>query len=152
MTDATANGRAGQLRAATRRLLARIGSTALPQQPQDPLSKPAAIARAVAAVPHRSTGVRVWLFADATLVHGLWLCVLEDTQAVHVVEVGAFDGQTHVLATVQRRRDASKPAARARATAHGGALPHLLGCGWPRGPEEEIRRVHRRSGRRRYLH
>lgn len=152
MNDAAAKGRASQFRAATRRLLARLGTTILPQQPHDPLSKPAAITRAIAALPHSGPGLRVWLFADATLVHGLWLCVLEAAQAVHVVEVGAFDGQTRVVVTVARRHDAPEPAARAGATSRGSALPHLLGCGRPPRPEADIRQISGRTRLRRFAH
>lgn len=151
MTDA-GSGRVRQLRAATRRLLARLGSTLLPQHPQDPLSKGAAISRAIMALPHPGRGVRVWLFADAHLVHGLWLCVLEDTHAVHVVEVGAFDGHTQIIVTAQRRRDGQHPVSRSRGKSRGTALPHLLRCGRTPAPEAGVRRLGRQAGRRRVMH
>jgi len=97
--------RAGRLRAVTRRLLARLGSAVLPDTGDDLLPKDAAIVRAITAVPYPG-GLRVWTFADATLVFGLWLVILEDLRAVHVVEVDARTGDTRIVTSVVRRRGA----------------------------------------------
>lgn len=95
--------RPGLLRTATYRLLTRIGTAMIPQGHAEPLTKHQAIARAIATISHPG-GLRVWTFAGATLVHGLWLCVLEDLTAVHVVEIDARTGDAQIVTSVVRRR------------------------------------------------
>ncbi|MEV0273578.1 hypothetical protein AB0H43_32815 [Hamadaea sp. NPDC050747] len=96
------------MRAVMWRLLAGVGSVMLPYTPDDSLPKELAIARAIAAVPHRGDGVREWTFAGATQAHGWWLVVLEEPRSVHVVEVCARTGDVRVITS----RDATPPAGR----------------------------------------
>lgn len=92
------------LRAMTYRLMSRLAAMARPQPPATAyLGKRAALSRAIAAVPHPGGAVRVWLYVDAVLVHAVWVCVLEDAQAVRMVEVEARTGEVQLAVTVLDR-------------------------------------------------
>lgn len=68
-----------------------------------PLSKHAALIRAVALVPHPGTGLRTWMSIDAVLSQDVWVCVLEDMHAVHVVEVDSHTGEVRLTGSYRRR-------------------------------------------------
>jgi hypothetical protein len=64
------------------------------------MSKHAALARAITAIDPAGESVRTWRHADATLIEPCWVCLLEDSDAVHMVEVDAHTGAVdHVLST-----------------------------------------------------
>lgn len=70
-----------------------------------------ALDRAVTAIPD---GDRCdWVFADAALVNGVWICVLEDTEAVYLIDVSVFSGAARLLGRVSKAPDPGAVAAEA---------------------------------------
>lgn len=64
------------------------------------MSKRAALARAIGTIDNTSDRVRVWRYAEASLVDANWVCLLEDEHRLHVVEVNSQTGVAHhVLST-----------------------------------------------------
>jgi hypothetical protein len=93
-----------------------------------PLSKHAALIRAVALVPHPGTGLRTWMSIDAVLAQGVWVCVLEDLDSVHVVEVDSRTGDVRLAGSYRRRvagTDSMRP------TRSGAMAERSVRCGRP---------------------
>jgi hypothetical protein len=64
------------------------------------MSKRAALARAIGTIDNTDERVRVWRYAEASLVDNSWVCLLEDDSRLHVVEVNSQTGvATHVIST-----------------------------------------------------
>jgi hypothetical protein len=70
------------------------------------MTKHAALIRAVALVPYPGTGLRTWMSIDAVLAEEVWVCVLEDMHAVHVVEVNSRTGEVRLTGSYRRRHTA----------------------------------------------
>lgn len=45
-------------------------------------------------------GRQEWIFADAALVDRSWMCVVQDTDAVHLIEVSVHSGAARLLTSV----------------------------------------------------
>ena len=91
-----------------------------------PMTKHAALIRAVALVPHPGTGLRTWMSIDAVLAEDVWVCVLEDLHAVHVVEVDSHTGDVRLTGSYRRRLTAEEIA---RAGRSGRMVPRAVSCG-----------------------
>ncbi|GAA1776714.1 hypothetical protein [Luedemannella helvata] len=91
------------------------------------MTKQEAIARAIAAVPHRDSGMRTWVSVDATMLRGLWLCLLEDEWSVFVVCVSTQTSQAHLAAEGPRRRQAP-PRHGGRSVSRAFHCPQTRGC------------------------
>ncbi len=90
------------------------------------LTKREAIARAIATVPQPVAGLRTWVSADATLLRGVWLCLLEDEWTVFIVGVSTHTAQAHVAAEGPRRRGT-------RPRRGGRRAPRVFRCSQARG-------------------
>ncbi len=53
---------------------------------------------------HRPPPPDGWAYADAVLVHDVWLVVLEQSASAHIVEVNAYTGAARTLASSVRPR------------------------------------------------
>ncbi|GAA1803897.1 hypothetical protein GCM10009682_27100 [Luedemannella flava] len=71
----------------------------------DEARKRRAIARAIAVMPPARYGLRTWLSADATFFRGLWLCVLEEEQTIHIVAVSPQTSRAYLAAQSRPARD-----------------------------------------------
>lgn len=96
-----------------------------------PMSKRAALIRAVALVPHPGTGLRTWMSIDAVLNEDVWVCVLEDLHAVHIVEVDSRTGDVRHAGSYRRRL---APEQVARAARSGTMTARAVRCGGRPGP------------------
>ncbi len=63
------------------------------------LDKSAALYRARI---HRGLSLGGWIYADAVLVHDVWLVVLERPTSAHVIEVDAYTGESRTVASAIR--------------------------------------------------
>lgn len=70
-----------------------------------------ALDRAVSAIPDGDR--RDWVFADAALVNGAWICVLEDNEAVYLIDVSVYSGAARLLSRVNKAPERDPVAARA---------------------------------------
>jgi hypothetical protein len=93
-----------------------------------PMTKHAALIRAVALVPHPGTGLRTWMSIDAVLAEDIWVCVLEDLHAVHVVEVDSHTGEVRLTGSYRRRQSAAEIE---RAARSGLMTARSVRCGRP---------------------
>lgn len=93
-----------------------------------PMTKQAALIRAVALVPHPGTGLRTWMSIDAVLAEDVWVCVLEDLHAVHIVEVDCHTGEVRLTASYRRRLTAEEIE---RAARSGTMVTRSVRCGRP---------------------
>ncbi len=96
-----------------------------------PMSKQAALIRAVALVPHPGTGLRTWMSIDAVLAEDVWVCVLEDLHAVHIVEVDSNTGDVRLTGSYRRRLTAEEVE---RAARSGSMTARAVRCGRRPGP------------------
>lgn len=96
-----------------------------------PMTKQAALIRAVALVPHPGTGLRTWMSIDAVLAEHVWVCVLEDLHAVHIVEVDSRTGDVRLTGSYRRRLSAEEVA---RANRSGAMTSRAVRCGGRPGP------------------
>jgi hypothetical protein len=95
------------------------------------MTKQAALIRAVALVPHPGTGLRTWMSIDAVLAEDVWVCVLEDLHAVHIVEVDAHTGDVRLAGSYRRRLTAEEVE---RAKRSGAMTTRAVRCGGRPGP------------------
>jgi hypothetical protein len=66
------------------------------------ISRNTAVARAIAAIDNTCDGVRTWRAVDAALLDPCWICLLEDTEALHMVEVDARTGAVDHLSSTPK--------------------------------------------------